>query len=81
MPNIKLWSDIAPCNINRVLPYESILCLSNFKMGGKGGRNYTVVLKTHHFLSTVRTFPEWKWVQCPSFTTSSVFSGRVFGRL
>lgn len=33
MPNIKLWSDIAPCNVNRVLPYESILCLSNFKMG------------------------------------------------
>lgn len=33
MPNIKLWSDIAPFNINKVLPYESILCLSNFTMG------------------------------------------------
>lgn len=33
MSNIKLWSDTAPCNINRVLPYEPMLCLSNFKIG------------------------------------------------
>lgn len=33
MSNIKLWSDAAPCNINRVLPFESILCLSDFLIG------------------------------------------------
>lgn len=33
MSNIKLWSDTAPCNFNRVLPYESIIRLSDFKMG------------------------------------------------
>lgn len=45
MPNIKQWSDIAPCNTNRVLPYESILCLSNSKTG-REARNYTAVWKT-----------------------------------
>lgn len=78
MPNIKLWSDIAPCNINKVLPYKSILCLSNFKMG-KGCHNYEAVLKTYHFILKVRTLPMWNSVQCPRVTASSVFSGRVFG--
>lgn len=27
------WSDAAPCNINRVLPFESILCLPDFLIG------------------------------------------------
>lgn len=50
MPNIKLWSHVVLCNINRVLPFESILCLSKLKME-KGDHNYTAVLKTHLFFA------------------------------
>lgn len=36
MSNIKLWSDAARCNINGVLlPFESILCHSDFLVGKK----------------------------------------------
>lgn len=50
MPNIKLWSHVVLFNINRVLPFESILCLSKLKME-KGDHNYTAVLKTHLFFA------------------------------
>lgn len=72
MSNIKLESDTAPCNFNRVLPCESIIRLSDFKMGIE-----TIIIPqcwNSSVLNTVWKISKWNLIHCLSFSVLTVFT-------